>query len=82
MVISRESFLFVDDFIRAVIKCLNNDAAKGQIFNVGNNKPIKLKVISLIRDKVKNGNPEFGKIKLRKDELLKLYPNIQKLKKN
>ena len=76
------SFLFVDDFIRAVIKCLNNDVAKGQIFNVGNNKPIKLKkVISLIRDKVKNGNPEFGKIKLRKDELLKLYPNIQKIKK-
>ena len=29
----------------------------------------------------KGGKPEFGKIKLRKDEIKILFPNIQKIKK-
>ena len=29
----------------------------------------------------KSGCPQFGKIKLRKDEIIKLYPNIKKAKK-
>jgi hypothetical protein len=28
----------------------------------------------------KDGHPEFEKIKLRKDEILKIYPNIKKAK--
>ncbi len=76
------SFLFVDDFIEAVIKCFKNEASRGQIFNVGSNKSIKLKkVISQIQKVVKNGQPEWGKIKLREDEIFNLYPNIQKIKK-
>ena len=41
------SFLFVDDFIEAVIKCFKNEASRGQIFNVGSNKSIKLKRLYL-----------------------------------
>lgn len=29
---------------------------------------------------LKGGHPQFGKIKFRKDEILKLYPNINKAK--
>ena len=76
------SFLYVDDFLSAVFKCIKNKKANGQIFNVGTDKSIKLKkVILLIKGLVKNGQPDWGKIKLRKDELLKLYPNTQKIKK-
>ncbi len=76
------SFLFVDDFIEAVVQCLKNDNSRGQIFNVGSDKSIKLrKVVSSIQKIVKSGHPEWGKIKLRKDEILNLYPNIKKIKK-
>ena len=52
------------------------------MFNVGSNKSIKLrKVITQIQKVVKSGYPEWGKIKLREDEIFNLYPNIQKIKK-
>ena len=77
------SFLYVDDFTDAVFKCIKNKNAKGKIFNIGLDKPIKLKkVISLIKSITKSGQPDWGKVKLRKDELLKLYPSVQKIKKN
>ena len=31
--------------------------------------------------KLKGGQPCFGKIKLRKDEIIEIYPNISKAKK-
>ena len=30
---------------------------------------------------IKTGTPMFGKIKMRKDEIFKLYPDIKKVKK-
>ena len=39
------------------------------------------KVIEQIRKISKGGFPQYGKIKLRKDEIKKLYPNIKKIKK-
>ena len=76
------SFLYVDDFSNAVFKCIKNKKANGQVFNISSDKSIKLKkVITLIKRLVKGGRPNWGKIKLRKDELLNLYPNIQKVKK-
>ena len=35
-----------------------------------------------IKKILKGGKPQFGKIKLRKDEILKIYPNINKAKNN
>ena len=35
----------------------------------------------MIVKKVKGGKPLFGKIKMRKDEILNLYPNIAKVRK-
>ena len=42
-------------------------------------KPLKIKkAINLIKKIVGFGKPQFGKIKYRKDENMKVYPNIKK----
>ena len=64
----------------AIIKSLTNKDAKGQILNVGSGKPKKIKnIIEQIKKITKGGYPEYGKIKFRKDEILKLYPSINKI---
>ena len=74
-------FVHVHDVVNAILKSLINKNARGQIINVGSGKPRKIKsIIKNIKKISKGGYPQFGKIKLRKDEILKLYPNIQKAK--
>ena len=74
-------FLHVDDVISAIIKCLLSKKAKGQIFNLGSGKPQKIKnIIKKIVKIINSGIPNYGKIKLRKDEIIKLYPDISKIK--
>ena len=75
-------FIHIKDVIRAIFECLKNKNAIGEIINIGSGKPKKIKnIILLIKKIVKKGYPQFGKIKLRKDEILKLYPNINKARK-
>lgn len=75
-------FLHVDDLVLAITKCLRSDKSIGQIINLGSGKPIKIKkVIQKICNIIKLGKPEFGKIKYRQDEIMRLYPNINKAKK-
>jgi len=75
-------FLFVDDLMTAIFKCFYNKQSIGEIMNVGTGKPQNIKkVILFIRNNIKLGNPVFGKIPLRKDEISKLYPDISKVKK-
>ena len=74
-------FIYVSDLIKIIHKCLINKKTKGHIINVGSGKPINLKEITLkVMNICKGGKPEFGKINLRKDENLVIYPNINKLK--
>ena len=74
-------FVHVDDVVSAIMKCINKKTANGQIFNLGTGKPIKIKkLIILIRDKIGDGYPDFGKIKLRNEETLKIFPKINKIK--
>ena len=74
-------FVHVDDVVNAILKSLINKNARGQIINVGSGKPRKIRnIIEHIKKISKGGYPQFGKIKLRKDEILKLYPNIKKAK--
>tara|TARA_B100000945_G_scaffold293122_1_gene268832 strand:+ start:6147 stop:7058 length:912 start_codon:yes stop_codon:yes gene_type:complete len=74
-------FVYVDDVISAINKSLQTKSAVGNIINIGSGKPKNIKkIIYKIKNKIKGGNPEFGKIKLRKDESLKIYPNIKKAK--
>ena len=75
-------FLFVDDFIKAIFKCFSNKKSIGEIINIGAGEPRNVKnVILLIKKKINYGKPIFGKILLRKDEILKIYPDILKAKK-
>ena len=64
----------------AIIKSLASKDAKGQIINIGSGKPQKIKnIIEQIQKITKGGYPQYGKIKFRKDEILKLYPSINKI---
>ena len=75
-------FLFVDDLIKAIFKCFNNKKSIGEIINIGSGKPHNVKkVILFIKNKINLGKPIFGKISLRRDEILRLFPNILKAKK-
>jgi nucleoside-diphosphate-sugar epimerase len=75
-------FLFINDFISVIIKVINLKSTNGHIFNVGSGKKINIKsVIKKIQKIIKKGKPKFGRIPMRKDEIMVLYPNIKKLKK-
>jgi len=75
-------FLYVDDLVNAISKCLTNKNSHGEIINIGSGYPMQIKkVILLIKKIIKKGQPDFGVIKLREDEILKLYSNIRKAKK-
>ena len=64
-------------FLKFLIK-----KARGEIFNLGTGKPMKLRnIIEFIKNYLKAGKPQYGSIKLRKDEPVKLYPSIKKAKK-
>jgi len=74
-------FLHIDDVIDAILKSLTNKKAKGQIINIGSGEPRIIKnIIEYIKKISKGGFPLFGRVKLRKDEILKSYPDINKAK--
>jgi nucleoside-diphosphate-sugar epimerase len=80
--IQNRDFLFIDDFISAIIKVINLKSTIGHIFNVGSGKKINIKrVIKKIQKIIGKGEPQFGKIPMRKDEIISLYPSIKKMKK-
>ena len=75
-------FIYIKDLIKVIYKCLGNKKTIGQIINVGSGKPIRIKDIILIVQKIcKGGLPQFGKVLLRKDESKIFYPDISKLRK-
>ncbi len=71
-------FLYVNDFINLLIKCVLSKNLYNKILNAGSGKPIKVKkIIIKIKKLIKKGNPIYGKVPLRKDEPLLLYPNLK-----
>lgn len=75
-------FLIIDQVVKAILKCYKNVKAYGQIINIGSGEARKVKdIIEKIKRKIKNGEPQYGMIKLRSEESLKAYPNLQKAKK-
>ena len=72
-------FLHINDVVDAILKSLTNKNARGQIINIGSGEPRIIKnIIEYIKKISKGGYPIFGKVKLRKDEILKVYPDINK----
>lgn len=71
-------FLFIDDLLAAFFRAFNARIYKGKIMNIGFGKSIKLKkIIIKIVKLFKAKKPNYGKIKLRKDEQKVIYPNIK-----
>ncbi len=76
------NFLYIDDFIDGLIELTFNNKINNQIVNIGSYKNYKIKtIIKKIIKLCEKGKPNFGKIKLRKDENLISYPNLEKIKK-
>ncbi len=74
-------FLFVDDLINAILRCLEKKV-EGKIINIGSGKKIEVKkIINQIVKFYKAGKPLFGKVKLRKEEMLKVYPSLLNVRK-
>ena len=74
-------FIHINDLILVIYKCLKNNKARGQVINVGFGKALNIKkIINQVVKLCEGGKPEFGIIKLRKDENMITYPNISKLK--
>ena len=74
-------FTHINDVVDAILKSLTNKNARGQIINIGSGKPRKIRnVIEDVKRISKGGYPQYGTFKLRKSEILKLYPSIKKAK--
>ncbi len=75
-------FLYVDDAVNAVSKCINNNKAYGKIINIGYGKTSQLRqIIFKIRNYINKGHPNFGEIKMRKDENISIFPKIVEARK-
>ena len=78
----QRDFIYINDVTSAIIKSLINKSARGEIFNIGFGKPLTIrKITQIVNKQIGKGVPLYGKIKMRKDEVKKLYPNILKAKK-
>jgi nucleoside-diphosphate-sugar epimerase len=78
----KRDFLYVEDAVNAVIACFENNRCLGKIINIASGKPIELrKIVYALIKKIKGGKPLFGKLKMRLDEQLIVYPDIFKSKK-
>mgnify|MGYP001126690557 FL=1 len=80
--IQYRDFIYVDDLINVIFKVLDNENTIGEIYNIGAGKPVMIRtLIQMIKRITKKGTPLYGKLKFRKDEIKKLYPDISKIKK-
>lgn len=76
-------FLHINDLTNLFIKILKKTRIRSGIYNVGFGKATKVKtVIKKVQNKIKKGEPLFGAIQMRSDEITNLFPNISKVKKN
>ena len=72
-------FCYITDVVNAIFLALVSKKANGEIFNIGSGKPIKIKyVINQVLKIIGKGEAQFGKIKYRKNENMRLYPKIKK----
>ncbi len=78
----KRDFLYVNDFVNLIVKILRRKKHISGIFNVGSGRPVRVRfIIEKIHKIIKSGEPIFGGLKMRKEEILSLYPNTNKVKK-
>ena len=75
-------YLYIKDFVSGIIKCLNNNEAYGEVINIASGKPILIKdIIFMVNKIIGKGDPILGGIKYRDGESMELYANIDKAKR-
>ena len=80
--LQKRDFLYVDDLVKLIIQIIRKKKLQSGIYNVGYGKPFSVKtIINKIKHITGKGKPIFGGIKMRKDEIKFLYPNINKVSK-
>ena len=81
--VQTRDFCYIDDVVKAIFLLLNkDDNINGKIFNVASGKDISIKkLVLLIKNIVGLGKPIFGKLDLKKNEVIKSRADIKKIKK-
>ena len=75
-------FIYISDVVDILVKALKNKNSNGEIYNLGCGKGINVKKIILKVNKIiGSGEPSFGRVKLRKDEMRYIFADIKKIKK-
>ncbi len=75
-------FLYIDDLVDVIFLLLKKKESIGEIINIGYGKVVQIKkIIKRIINYYKSGKPLFNKIKLRKEEQIKIYPSLSKVRK-
>ncbi len=78
----KRDFLYVGDLVELLEILIKEKNKSNLILNVGSGKKMKVKyLINSVKKLTKKGLPDFGKIKMRKDESINNYPDISKVQK-
>ena len=78
----KRDFLYIDDLVQMTLKVIKSKKVKGKIINVGSGNRVSIKkIIEKIVRISKGGKPLYGKIKMRKEENINMYPDISNTKK-
>lgn len=78
----KRDFLYIDDLVQMTLKVIKSKKVKGKIINVGSGNRVSVKkIIEKIVRISKGGKPLYGKIKMRKDENINMFPDISNTKK-
>ena len=74
-------FCYVEDTVRVILQALVTPKAKGEIFNVASGKPITIReIIEAVSKITHSGKPQYGRVPYRKDESMRLFADISKIK--
>ena len=82
MGVQLRDFLYIEDTVEAIFNLLTTENINGEIFNIASGQPTSIRVIiEKIRNLVKNGTPDYGKVQYRKGENMSLFADISKIQK-
>ena len=77
----QRDFTYIDDIIDGVVSVLNKDFENFEVFNLGNNNPIKLMNLVEIIENNLNKKAKINFLPFQKGEVIKTYADINKANK-
>lgn len=70
-------FCYIEDTVRAVFAALLNDAADGEVINVGSGRGVSIRsVIETVCRATGGGMPQFGAVSYRRGENMRLFADV------